>query len=127
GGDKIDFSRGQIGDVRCVAEAEPMAFLRLLPAQIEVQGGTIAVVVEVDLHPIGTGHSQSEFLRLGADLAIVDGQAAAENRLVHPVEGGPSETILLGVGGQRGRRRVGGDTKNNIVGGIDVPLKAYLL
>ena len=126
GRDKIDLARGQIGDVGVVSEAEPMALLGFLLAKIEVKGVNAAVVVEIDFDPIGAGHAQAKFFRLGADLAIIDRQAAAENRLVHAVKGRPAKTILLGVGGQRSRRRVGRDTKNDVVGRIDVPLEAYL-
>ena len=91
GRDEIDLARGQIGDVRVVSETEPMALLRLLRAKIEVKSVERAVVVEIDFDPIGSGHAQAQFFRLGADLAVIDRQAAAENRLVHPVQGSPRE------------------------------------
>ena len=86
GGDEIDLAGRQIGDVGVVSETKPMALLRLLPAEIEVKSVERAVVIEIDLHPIGTGHSQAQFFRLGADLAVINRQAAAENCLVHTME-----------------------------------------
>ena len=127
GRDEIDLARRQISDVGIVSETQPMALLSFLTAEIEMKSMEVAIVIEVDFDPIGSGHAQAQFFRLGADLPVVNRQSAAENGLVHTMQSSPAKTMLLGVGGQWSRRRVGGDAENDVVGRINVPFETDLM
>jgi hypothetical protein len=126
GRDKIDLARRQIGDVGVVSETKPVALLCFLRAEIEMKSMERAIVIEIDFDPIGSGHAQAQFFRLGADLSVINRQAAAENGLVYTVQSSPAKTVFLGVGGQRSRRGVGRDTENDVVGRINVPFETDL-
>ena len=68
-----------------------------------------------------------QFFRLGADLPVIDRQAAAKNGAgSHHATGVPAKTMLLGVGGQEQPSRVGGDARDNVVDRINVPFQTYL-
>ena len=61
GGHEIDLAGGQIGDVRRLAEAETVGFLRLLAVQPEPGGENAAVFErEVDFDRVGVGQGEAQ-------------------------------------------------------------------
>ena len=59
----INFTGRQICDIRTAA-TEAMAFLRLLPAEIEMKTELLPAVGEVDLDPIGASHTKAQLFRV---------------------------------------------------------------
>ena len=123
----VDFAGRKIGHVGLVAAAKPVAFLRFLLAEFELERVLGAVVeMEVEFDPVGAGHALAELFGLDADFVIIDGQAGAENDVIDPVQRGAAEAVLFGGRGERRGRRVGRDAEDEIVIRIDVLLEAEL-
>ena len=121
GGDEVDLSGGEVGDVRLGAAAEPVAFLGFLAVEDEGGGEDFAGFEgEVDFDGVGFGEGLAEFFGVAADLVVVDGEPAVEDDLIDPVEGGAAEVVFLGHRGERGGGAVGGDAEDDVVFCVDV-------
>ena len=101
-GDEVDLSGGKIRDIRLVTAAEAMALLGLLAVKNEAESVVLIFAAELDLYPVGVGHSKTKFLGLDTDLVVINSESARENDLVYSVQGRSTEAVLLGKGGQRG-------------------------
>ena len=120
---KINFARGQIGDVGLFAAAQAVALLRLLPAALQGEPVRLAEDREIDLKIIGPGQAEAQFFRVAADFVVIDGQAGAQNDVVQAVQRRAAKTVLFGKGRQRRGGRKSGDAENDVVVRINVPFQ----
>ena len=103
GRNEVDLTCGKVGDVRLISQTESVALLGLLFAKIEAQRENAARVFEIDLHPVCTCYTQPQFFRLRADLAIVNRQPTAQDRLIQAVESRSAKAELFCLLGQWSR------------------------
>ena len=75
-GDEVDLSGRKVGDIRLIAEAEPVALLGFLTVEDETEDMILSLAGELDLDPVGLGDAKAEFLGLDADLVVIDGETA---------------------------------------------------
>ena len=97
-----------------------MALLGLLTIQKKSQRVVCAFTAKIDFYPIGLGDSESKLLCLNAHLVVVDGESGRKDDFVDSVKSCPAEAKLFCKGRQWGRRRIGRDTKDNIIIGINI-------
>ena len=123
GGHIIYFASRQVGDIRFVTPAEAVAFLCLLAAEFESECVVFSVEQKINLHPIGLGHAEAHFFGINAYVVVTHREACAEDRLIHPVERGTPEAVLLGKSGEWRRGGIGRDAENDVVVRVDILLQ----
>src|SRR6478672_8584489 len=103
-----------------------MAFLRLLPVEIQMKAELVVAKGKIDFDPVRLGHAEPKLLCIFADLVVVNRQATAENDLIQAVQSGATETILFRKGRQWCSRRISRDAEDQFVIRVDVLFKTQL-
>lgn len=101
-----------------------MAFLSFLLAQLQAERVGFSRIAEIDLHGVGFVHAESHFFGIAAHIIVAHREAGAEDRVVDAMQGGSTEFVLFRKSRQRRGRRVGRNTKDDVVVGINFLLEA---
>lgn len=84
-----------------------MGFLGFLSGEVERGGEDTSVLKgEVDLDGVGPGHGEAHAFGIDADFVVIHREPRLQDDIVDPVQGGPAETELLALGGERGGGRI---------------------